>query len=125
PNAELGTGYLAPFVTSASIRQAGRGPAPLALGEVSGALKGCRTPALAHGQPVGRAVGRPLEPGGSVLGAAAADGGQRVGGAGDGRDVPKGQVGYRGISARRIWSRRSTVLLPRTTFGGLDLGRRA
>ena len=32
---------------------------------------------------------------------------------------------YRGTSAKRIWSRRSTVLLPRTTFGGLDLGRRA
>jgi len=36
-----------------------------------------------------------------------------------------GQAGYRGTSDKRIWSRRSTALLPRTTFGGLDLGRRA
>jgi hypothetical protein len=41
------------------------------------------------------------------------------------RGCAEGQAGYRGSSAIRIWSRRSTVSLPRTTFGGLDLGRRA
>jgi hypothetical protein len=51
--------------------------------------------------------------------------GQQIGATGAGRDGPKGQAGYLGTSDRRIWSRRSTVVLPRTTFGGLDRGRRA
>src|SRR5262249_2998519 len=37
--------------------------------------------------------------------------GPHAGGRGDRREVPKGRAGYRGTSARRIWSRRSTVLL--------------
>src|SRR5215510_6824068 len=50
---------------------------------------------------------------------------QEKGNALNGAGRPKGQAGYRCTSASRIWSRRSTVSLPRTTFGGLDLGRRA
>jgi hypothetical protein len=51
--------------------------------------------------------------------------GHKTGAAGNRQNVPGCHADYRGISAKRIWSRRSTALLPRTTFGGLDLGRRA
>src|SRR5690349_24202154 len=121
--AEHGPGYLAVLPQAQASAKAGCGRGPIGVrrcgkaSEVDGLFVagGAASYASAIQHPAA------VPDGPSRRGDIAEDG--RRGGILPGR--AGGQPSYRGISARRIWSRRSTVLLPRTTFGGLDLGRRA